>query len=123
MNGKFTLRHYIGDAVVCAFLALLLTVVCFAFSASDDSNKKVRILKDGKELAVYNLSDNASYDIDGVHIKIHDGKATISESDCADKVCMDMPGVDHSGGGSVCIPNRIVLEPVDTDGNTDAVAG
>ncbi len=123
MNGKFAIRHYIGDAVICAILALLLTVGCFAFSASDDSNKKVRILKDGKELAVYNLSDNASYDIDGVHIRIYDGKATISESDCADKVCMDMPGVGKNGGGSVCIPNRIVLEPVTDTVSSDAVAG
>ena len=123
MNGKHILKHYIGDAVVCAALAIILTVVCFAFSRSDDTNKQVRVLKGGEVIAVYDLSEDNALNVDGVIIKVHNGRAFIEDSDCADKICMSMHGVDNNGGGSVCIPNKVVLEPVKNVGNTDAVAG
>ncbi len=123
MNVKFTLRHYIGDVLVCAVLVISLMVICAIFFDGDSENKKVRVLQDGKEIAVYYLSDSSSLYVDGVHIKVCDGRAFIAESDCADKICMGMPGVDKSGGGSVCIPNRIVIEPIEDNNSTDAVAG
>jgi len=124
MNTKLGLRHYIGDALICAALAVLLILISVAFSATNNKNNdKVRVLQDGKEIAVYSLSDNVTLNINGVRIEIRDGKAFIGDSDCDDKVCMNMPGVDKSGGGSVCIPNRIVLEPLTDSDGTDAVAG
>ena len=122
MKRCFTLRHYIGDAVLCGVLAALLIFGCTVL-AGNGNNKKVRILQDGEVVAVLDLSRDCSFDVGGVSIEIRDGKAVICDSDCPDKVCTKMSGVDKNGGGAVCIPNRVVLEPLSDSSGTDAVAG
>ena len=121
----FCLKHYIGDGVVSVVLALMLICVSVLFAVGNNDNTKVRILRDGKEEGVFDLSQNRSCDIDGVHIEIKDGRAYIHDSDCPDKVCMTMQGVAKNGGGAVCIPNRIVLEPTaeNTQLGSDVIAG
>lgn len=118
-------KQYIGDCVVALLLAAALICVSVLYGADKSGNAKVRISRDGTEIDVYDLSHTDSLYIDGVRIDIRDGRAYISDSDCPDKVCMNMHGVDKNGGAAVCIPNRIVLEPVkDTGSNvTDAIAG
>ena len=109
--------------MVCVILVLLLIFGFIVFSASNDSNGQVRILRDGEEFAVYSLSDNVSLCVDGVCIKIENEIAVIEDSDCPDKVCTGMHGVDKNGGGAVCIPNRIVLEPYSQKSDSLIVAG
>lgn len=123
MSGKFCLRHYVGDGVVCLILVFLLIFGFILSSVSKDDTQQVRILRDGEEIAVYKLSDSASLYVDGVHIRLRDGKAVIESSDCPDKVCTEMRGVDKNGGGAVCIPNKIVLEPYSKKIDSVIVAG
>ena len=124
MKKKFGLKHYIGDAVLCVILAVLTVCVSlWIVNGKRDKNRQVRILHNGSEIGIYNLSEDASLKIDGVHIKIKNGKAVIYSSDCPDKICTEMHGVDKDGGEAVCLPNKIVLEPVNSNGRTDATAG
>lgn len=124
MKNKISPRCYIGDAVLCILIAVLTVCVSVMFIIKKDrDNRQVRILCDGYEFGIYDLSKDTYIDIDGVHIEISGGKAVISDSDCPDKVCKTMAGVDKNGGGAVCIPNKVVLEPVTTSDLTDAVAG
>ena len=54
---------------------------------------------------------------------IEKGKAYIADSDCPDKVCTKMHGVDQNGGGAVCLPNRVVLEPAKHSDGIDYIIG
>lgn len=123
MNFKRKMRLYIGDIAFCLLLALMLVILSFLLSPNGYSNKKVRIISGGKEFAVIDLSKNVTVKVNGVTVTVCDGKAVISDSDCSDKVCMAMNGVDKNGGGAVCIPNKVVLEPVRNVENTDTIAG
>lgn len=118
-------KQYIGDCAVALLLAAVLICVSVLYGADQSVNTKVRISKDGTEIGVYELSHTDSVYIGEVRIDIRDGRAYISDSDCPDKVCMNMHGVDKNGGGAVCIPNRIVLEPVKDNGSyiTDVIVG
>ena len=121
---KFSLKHYIGDAVLCVLLTVfIICISIFVMTDKSGTNKQVRILHNGSEIAVYDLSKNRAFEIQGVHIRIKNGKAVIVSSDCPDKICTEMPGVDKDGGSAVCIPNKIVLEPAVSCGTTDATAG
>ncbi len=107
-------RLYFGDAVICVLLAALLllsSLLIPRLSASGGSDS-VRVLLDGEELAVLPLSKDVQCFIAGtVCIRIVGGRAYIFESNCPDGFCKRMPGVDGDGGGAVCVPNRVVLEP------------
>ncbi len=117
------MRLYIGDIAFCLLLAAMLVILSFLLSENGYANKKVRIISDGKEFAVLDLSQNASVEVNGVTVTVRNGKAVISDSDCSDKICMAMSGVDKNGGGAVCIPNKVVIEPVRNVENTDTIAG
>lgn len=124
---KFTKKVYAFDAVACIFLVLLLfaaSVIYVAVSKADGENKYVRILLDTQEISVLPLSkDSEEIAVGGVIIKIEKGKAYIADSDCPDKVCTKMHGVDQNGGGAVCLPNRVVLEPAKHSDGIDYIIG
>lgn len=122
---RFCLKHYIGDGVVSVVLALILVCVSVLYAMGEKDNTKVRILHNGSEIATVDLSSDDTIFIDGVQISVSGGRAYIKSSDCPDKICMNMHGVDKNGGGAVCIPNRIVLEPISNNiaSLSDAIAG
>ncbi len=124
---KFTKKVYALDAVVCIFLVLLLFAVALAFtglSSTGGKNEYVRILLDTKEIYLLPLSKNCEeITVGGVKITVEDGRAYIADSDCPDKVCTRMHGVDKNGGGAVCLPNRVVLEPTEYSGGIDYIIG
>lgn len=107
-------RLYFGDAVICVILAalLLLSAILIPRLSASGGSDSVRVLLDGKELAVLPLSrDVQCFSAGTVLIRIEGGRAYIYESDCPDGICKRMSGVDKDGGGAVCVPNRVVLEP------------
>lgn len=122
---RFTVRAYIGDAVLCVALIAVLTAAVIASAiGSKMDNQYVKITVDGKNELVLSLDDDETeMTFDGVTVKISDGRAYISDSDCPDGVCMKMHGVDKKGGGAVCLPNRVVLEPLSNGSETDYIVG
>ncbi len=124
MERKFSLRHYIGDALVCGVIIYVALAVSFAAAgAKKNENTCVRILCGEEKIAELPLgTDITGFAVGNVIIEISGGRAYIRESDCPDKVCMSMHGVDKNGGGAVCIPNRVILEPC-KNGDVDIVVG
>ncbi len=125
MGKKFTVRQYIGDGIICISLVLVILIASALVLGTDKgSNEYVKILHDGNQVAVLALSEDVSdFKVGNVHVAVTDGRAYIKKSDCPDKVCMGMHGVSENGGGAVCIPNKVVLEPQKKSGNIDVVAG
>ncbi len=130
MKNTLTRKQVVGDAVICVLLLLLAVLFAVLPMLFAKQNTTVRVTLDGKEVMRLPLSQNLSdYSPDGhVHIRIENGRAFISDSDCPDKICLGMHGVDASGGSAVCIPNRVAIEAAGNvsqkkDNAPDAVAG
>ena len=75
---------------------------------------QVSVSVDGKESAVYSLSDTVDTKIDGYqggfnHLVIHDGKAVFTEADCPDGRCTRMGPVSEPGEWIVCLPHRVTV--------------
>ena len=125
MKKKFTVKNYIPDTILCILLISLILLFSVLFFTKRDTDY-ARITLDGEEFALLPLSQDISdFHVGNLHIRVQNGRAFIYESDCPDKVCMGMSGVDKNGGGAVCIPNRVVLEPygISDKSELDSVVG
>ena len=113
---------YIAFALMAAF-AVVGTVLVFVSSDS----KTAQIISDGEVLYTMNISaaqdeiiridHGDSYNL----VEITGGKIHVSEAGCPDKTCVSM-GFLQGGAPIVCLPNRLVIRYVQSDG-LDALAG
>lgn len=123
-----------GDYVV------IILIIIFAFSTfvltnkknisnKDSYNKEVVITVDGKEEGRYNLNEtkNKKLNIETKYGKntvlIKNNKVDITDSNCSDKLCVQMNPISKSGESLICLPNRLVvtIESIDKDNELDVV--
>ena len=100
-------------AALLAAAALLEGIRIFT-GASGVSAYRVSVSVDGKESAVYSLSDTVDTRIEGYHggfnhLLIRDGKAVFTEADCPDGRCTRMGPVCEPGEWIVCLPHRVTV--------------
>ncbi len=55
-------------------------------------------------------------------VEIKDGKIRVQSADCPDKTCVRMGWLHSAAMPIVCLPHRLVIEFVDSDGGVDAIA-
>jgi hypothetical protein len=112
-NGPFFAR---ADLIVYAAAAIFIAVIFILAYADkiwrreyDGYNVEIYINNENIPYAVYPLSAEGEYGIDG-HVLLHikDGKVWVTDSDCPDKLCEGMR-VDNSRGQIICLPNQIVI--------------
>ena len=108
------LRNDIILAVVIVFIAAA-GLLLFVFNREQGSTVSVKI--DGTQIASYPLGENREIPIktgdNDEHINvlvIKDGKASISEADCPDKICVETRAVSYVGETVVCLPHKLVIE-------------
>lgn len=108
------LRNDIILAVVIIFIATA-GLLLFVFNREQGSTVSVKI--DGTQIASYPLGENREIPIktgdNDEHINvlvIKDGKASISEADCPDKICVETRAVSYVGETVVCLPHKLVIE-------------
>ena len=56
-------------------------------------------------------------------ILIKDGKVTMKEADCKDKICADHKAIEKSGETIVCLPHKVVIEIRSEDGKEQELDG
>ena len=83
------------------------------------------ITADGKEFGRYPLDEDRIIRIGDTNTcEIRDGRVSMTEADCPDKICVHSKPVSSAGEGIVCLPNKIILK---IEGNKeegpDTVAG
>lgn len=94
-------------------LALALAVWMFIQFFLPKDNQRIRITVDGELYGEYSLNEDQEIAIGETNIcRIKDGKVTMIEATCPDKLCVHQRAVDASGGTIICLPNKVVIEAV-----------
>ena len=92
---------------------------------------KVKISTDGQVYGVYPLNEDCEIDVteDGHtnHITIKGGQVSMSYSTCLNQVCVNTGAIFRTKDAIVCLPNRVVVEIVSSEGgkggDADVISG
>lgn len=93
-----------------------------------ETGETVVITVDSVEYGRYSLNKNKtiSVQIDGKIkniVQIQAGKASVTEADCPDKLCVHQNAISSTNESIVCLPNKVVVSIVGgTDTSYDTIA-
>ncbi len=99
-----------GD-VILFVVVLLLVALTIYFALKSDANE-VDVYVDGALAYKLDLNTDATVEVlDGrVQIKVENGKAYVSKSDCKNQLCTHAQPIGKEGGVIVCLPNKVVVK-------------
>lgn len=94
-------------------MAALLTWV-IPMIGNDRTGSDVIVLRDGKEIGRYSLSENDIITIWGDDesynlILVNDGAAKVTDADCPDKLCVRQRSISKNGESIICLPHKLVI--------------
>lgn len=74
----------------------------------------VQVQRDGVVYASYPLNENRTVYLEeeqqGYNVLvIEDGKASVTEADCPDKLCVKQKEISRTGESIVCLPHKLVI--------------
>lgn len=111
---------------ILLIFSVLLFGVILSFPKSMGEGECVILSRDGTEESC-SLKNDGEYSIvsGGYHyvLRVENGTAAVTESDCPDKVCVRSGRISHSGESVVCIPGRLVLTVSGSDEISDGTVG
>lgn len=115
--------------IIGVVLAVAAVLVFFLYFVNGDSGKYVQVEVDGEVVDTVELDADyeKQYDFDGDTntLVIKDGKASVTEANCKDGICVNHMPISRSGESIICLPHKLVvtvLDKVDNDSEIDAVA-
>ncbi|MGN0531488.1 MAG: NusG domain II-containing protein [Eubacterium sp.] len=115
--------------VIAVVLAVVGVLVFFLYFVNGDAGKYVQIEADGKVVETFALNEDREYeynhDGDTNTVSIKDGKVTVIEANCPDRICANHMPIKRSGESIICLPHKLVvtvLDKVDDENEIDAVA-
>ena len=110
-------RKIKNDVILAVVIVLIATAGLLLFIFNREQGSTVSVTVDGQQVASYPLSEDREVTIktgnNDEHINIlviKDGKASISEADCPDKICVESRAVSFVGETVVCLPHKLVIE-------------
>ena len=118
-------KIYLNDIIlnILIILCCISVPICLSLFAGNDE-KSVVVSVDGKVVKQLDLSEDEVFEINGVKVEIKDGTAKVTDSDCPDKLCMDMKKAKNVGDSIICVPNKVSVKIVGTgEKEADVVAG
>lgn len=98
-------------------LAGLLCLAVLKFTGQSGSYVKATV--EGEEIGIYDLSKDQVIDLPfenhdySNQMVIKDGRVSMQEANCADKICVNHQPISKDGETIVCLPHKLVLEIVD----------
>lgn len=110
-------RKIRNDIILAVAIVLIATVGLLLFVLTKEDGSTVAVKIDGVVTDTYPLSENIEVLIktgendENINVlTIEDGKASISEADCPDKICVETRAVSFVGETIVCLPHKLVIE-------------
>lgn len=106
-----------NDIILAVAIVLIAAAGLLLFVLTKEEGSTVAVKIDGVVTDTYPLSENREVSIrtgendENINIlTIKDGKASISEADCPDKICVESRAVSFVGETIVCLPHKLVIE-------------
>lgn len=114
-------RRARADIILALALLVVALSVFLIITLTREDGVLVRVEIDGEEAATYSLSEDGEYPLNGGTnlLVIEDGKAHVREANCPDGLCVRQGRISRSGERIVCLPNRVVVEVVGGEADTD----
>ena len=95
-------------------------------ASADPGTGSVEIYVNGKLFETADLSADREIPVQSGKgrnlVRIRDGRVSMAEANCPDKICLRSGAKSGAGGMIVCLPNRIVVKIPETLNEVDAVA-
>lgn len=114
-----------GDALVAVAVAGAVGL-SWGWVLGDSGTARIARIHPGDgEVREIRLDADAAYRIGGplgeTRITVRDGRLRFASSPCSARICMNAGWLEHAGAVQACLPNRITVELVDTDGRFDSM--
>lgn len=113
--------------IIFAVVFVVFAVGAFVINTIQPDDNIAIISVNGKEVKEVDLNSDGSFDLKteyGINkIQIKDGKISVYEADCPDKLCVRHGGLRNKYDAIVCLPNKVVIEYKNDNKTIDAVAG
>lgn len=106
-----------GDIAIILAVFVLANIFGYMVSINKEkAAKEVIIVRDGKIIHKYKIDDTyertIKLDFGNEHniVEIKDGKVTMTESNCPDKVCIETKPISKNGEMIVCLPHKLYVK-------------
>lgn len=116
------------DIIVAAVL-ILTAVISYIIVSVVNSEKagKIEVVIDGRTEYTYPLDKDGEYDIENDKfinvIVVKDGRVSMKEADCPDKLCVKQGTISKNGQSIICLPHKLVVKITsDKEDTVDAYA-
>lgn len=117
-----------GDVViVLAVVALSVFLISQGVAGAGAGNRlEVRVTSGGEVVLTLPLDEDAGESsLNGFagksYLEVAGGRVRMVDSACPDKLCVKTGWISSPGESIVCLPNRVVIEIVSSDGGPDVV--
>lgn len=111
MKTKIRLRN---DLILVCVLLIGALVMFLIFKGSLKSGNKAVITVNGEKVSVFSLNEKIKETVkteNGVNtVEIKDGKVTVTDADCPDKICANHRPISKVGETIICLPHKLVVE-------------
>lgn len=115
-----TKKSYRNDILLILFFLIIAFTALAFMKFRGKTGAEVRVSVNNREYGVYSLDKNQTITIgeeDWENIlEIKNGRASMIKADCPDKVCVNHASISRKGETIVCLPHKVVVEVIDSDG-------
>lgn len=123
MKDKF---HLIKPSEAVVIGAVLLAAVAAVFIMNRQSGApQTAVITCGDIRRELSLGEDGTFRFDGINaeFEVKDGKIRVINASCPDKICEKTGFIGSAGQTIICVPNRITVTVVGSDGSVDVVVG
>ncbi len=110
MNNK----HFRNDLILIGVLLATALIIFLIFKSNLKVGNKAVVTVDGKTVCSLDLSENISETVKTQNgentIEVKDGKVSVTNADCPDKICANHRAISKTGETIVCLPHKLVVE-------------
>ena len=108
-----------GDIFIFIAVIALAAASLLSFSLIRSEGAAVKVTVNGEVKGIYLLNEDRTEMINtekGYNILvIKDGKASVTDADCRDHICVGHPAIDSVGEAIVCLPHGLIAEVVESE--------
>lgn len=100
------------DIIVIILILAASAAVYFMTGISSKGETRAVITHGGETAAEISLGQDGEYffpETEGMVFTVLNGKISVTESDCHDKICVRTGSISRVGEAIICVPNRTVV--------------